>query len=86
MPSPLDQPEMPIPSQTPPPTTERSGPPLAIENSSDQPTPSEPETKVLDLGEGNIVKLDNLGPMIINSDGVSCHLILLGHRDYSGGG
>jgi hypothetical protein len=32
----------------------------------------------LDLGAGNIVKLDKLGPMIINSDGVrACRLIPL---------
>ncbi len=29
------------------------------------------EVHTLDLGEGNVVKLDDLGPMIINSDGVS---------------
>lgn len=29
------------------------------------------EVHALDVGEGNVVKLDKLGPMIINSDGVS---------------
>jgi hypothetical protein len=28
------------------------------------------EVQSLDLGDGNVVKLDKLGPMIINSDGV----------------
>lgn len=27
--------------------------------------------QTLDLGEGNVIKLDKLGPMIINNDGVS---------------
>jgi hypothetical protein len=26
----------------------------------------------LDVGEGNVVKLDKLGPLVVNSDGVSC--------------
>lgn len=29
------------------------------------------EIQTLDLGEGNVIKLDKLGPMIINNDGVS---------------
>jgi hypothetical protein len=30
----------------------------------------EDEVHTMDVGEGNVVKLDKLGPMIINSDGV----------------
>ncbi|WWC87361.1 uncharacterized protein L201_002250 [Kwoniella dendrophila CBS 6074] len=30
---------------------------------------AEEEIQTLDLGEGNVIKLDKLGPMIINSDG-----------------
>ncbi|WVF70408.1 hypothetical protein IAT40_005198 [Kwoniella sp. CBS 6097] len=78
--NPLDEPTLPTPrSVTPDPTSEpqeEPHKPLAIE-----PPPSEPgdqtdikdddegEITTLDLGEGNVVKLDRLGPMIINSDG-----------------
>jgi hypothetical protein len=82
MPSPLDQPEQPTPAEQndneaqdqtaidPPPQ------PLAIEygeatqTAADASTPDETVQK-LDLGGGDVVKLDALGPMIINTDGVS---------------
>lgn len=59
--------------------------PLAITDEPAQRDPSQPsqrnpqsdeteadgvEVQSLDLGDGNVVKLDKLGPMIINSDGV----------------
>jgi hypothetical protein len=56
--------------------------PLAITDEPAQPEPSQRnpqsdeaeaggvEVHSLDLGDGNVVKLDKLGPMIINSDGV----------------
>ncbi len=34
------------------------------------PIPTEEERRILDVTEGNKVALDELGPMIINSDGV----------------
>ncbi|RXK39592.1 hypothetical protein M231_03094 [Tremella mesenterica] len=43
-------------------------PPLAIEAPHPE-VKEEEEVHTLDLGEGNVVKLDKLGPMIINSDG-----------------
>lgn len=49
-------------------------PPLAIESpqsSSAQGLGKDQGTQTLDLGEGNVIKMDKLGPMIINSDGVS---------------
>lgn len=75
MPSPLDQPESSTPNTsqvsddqpfqpTQPPTK------LSIEYDPKK-EEEEEETKTLDLGEGNIIKLDKLGPMIVNSDGVS---------------
>jgi len=80
MPSPLDQPELPTPRRSPakedttyPSTTPA---PLAITDKPANPQAEdgkeeEEEVHVLDVGEGNVVKLDKLGPMIINSDGVS---------------
>ncbi|OCF33997.1 hypothetical protein I317_05972 [Kwoniella heveanensis CBS 569] len=83
MPNPLDEPNLPTPrAATPtfdPPSTAEPHHPLAIE----APPPPEArgsegegkggddegEITTLDLGEGNVVKLDKLGPMIINSDG-----------------
>ncbi|WVQ83873.1 hypothetical protein IAT38_006017 [Cryptococcus sp. DSM 104549] len=68
MSNPLDQPVIPTPpSTTPDPQV------LAIE----APRPDqekaekgqEEEVHVLDVGDGNKVKLDKLGPMIVNSDG-----------------
>ena len=68
MPSPLDEPEQPTPSPNPI-ATDDTKQPLAI---ADAPFPDERpgEVRTLDLGQGGIVKLDELGPMIINSDGV----------------
>ncbi len=40
------------------------------------PIPTEEERHILDVTEGNKVKLDELGPMIINSDGVSTRPVL----------
>jgi len=72
MPSPLDQPETSTPSMTP---DDQPKPQLAISDTpADTPKATEQpeeEVHVLDVGEGNVVKLDKLGPMIINSDGVS---------------
>lgn len=74
MPSPLDQPEVDISPQNVDGST-RLGTenatlrkPLAIDYSN--PTPASEVVQSLDLGEGNVVKLDKLGPLIINSDGV----------------
>lgn len=77
MPSPLDQPEQPTSAdnagnesttQTEP---DQPPQPLAIEFGEATQTASEPEVQKLDLGQGDVVKLDSLGPMIINTDGVS---------------
>lgn len=78
MPSPLDQPEEDTP-QTRTPDDEPTSPkksPLAIElpKPASEPTAEEP-VQTLDVGGGDVVKLDKLGPMIINTDGVSS----LGH-------
>jgi hypothetical protein len=81
MPSPLDYPESSTPSKTPEPD-DRPAPrsadetrPLAIEyqqpDGSKGEVGDEEEVQTLDVGGGNVVKLDKLGPMIINSDGVS---------------
>ena len=56
----LDQPEIPTPKGTP----------LAIAHQPAQPTPVEADVTTLDVGTGDAVKLDRLGPMIVNSDGV----------------
>jgi hypothetical protein len=86
MPSPLDQPEQPTPAeqngnevqdQT---AIDQPPQPLAIEygeatqTATDNSTPDETVQK-LDLGQGDVVKLDALGPMIINTNGVS-HVIV----------
>ncbi|OWZ41849.1 hypothetical protein C356_03738 [Cryptococcus neoformans c45] len=77
MSNPLDQPEIPTPV---PPSTATPTPasadqqdhqsdkrqPLAIEYNNPS---TEEEVQTLDLGEGNVIKLDKLGPMIINNDG-----------------
>jgi hypothetical protein len=63
----------------PPELSSSSSAPLAIEDKpAAQPVGEEESVKddgeevhVLDVGEGNVVKLDKLGPMIINTDGVS---------------
>ena len=83
MPSPLDEPEQPTPSKTPQPdgvsSARDSTQPLAIEAGQAGATEFRKdegeveEVHTLDLGEGNVVKLDKLGPMIINSDGVCYH-------------
>ncbi|WVW78954.1 hypothetical protein I302_100917 [Kwoniella bestiolae CBS 10118] len=78
--APTPQSLTPVPETTdttspPSPSAQQHNQPLAIE---DAPTESEQATKeedteeevqTLDLGEGNVIKLDKLGPMIINSDG-----------------
>ena len=100
MPSPLDQPETSTPSQRID-NDASIAQPLAVElppagdsrQTSDKGRAVEAdgeEVHTLDVGEGNVVKLDRLGPMIINSDGVSlsrCRLsrqrkenVLLGGR------
>ncbi|KAK4685137.1 hypothetical protein P7C73_g5023, partial [Tremellales sp. Uapishka_1] len=73
MPSPLDQPEIPTPSHTPIPSTPAEPAPhkpLAIEApSTSAATSPEDPVHILNVTEGNVIKLDKLGPMIINSDG-----------------
>ncbi|WVR04264.1 hypothetical protein IAU60_001264 [Kwoniella sp. DSM 27419] len=77
MSNPLDQPSAPSPQpSTPvPETSDARAEPLSIEGppahgqGSEEPVEAEAEIHTLDLGEGNVVKLDKLGPMIINSDG-----------------
>lgn len=77
MSNPLDQPEIPTP--VPPSTATPAAAsvsqqdhqsdkrqPLAIEYNNPS---KEEEVQTLDLGEGNVIKLDKLGPMIINNDG-----------------
>lgn len=75
MPSPLDQPETDTPVQTPDDSTtdtqSGSTQKLALEYASAEQVKEEDKVHSLDLGEGNVVKLDALGPMIVNSDGVS---------------
>jgi transcription antitermination factor NusG len=82
MPSPLDQPEQPTPAeqndnevqdQT---AIDQPPQPLAIEYGEATQTAADASTsdetvQKLDLGQGDVVKLDALGPMIINTDGVS---------------
>jgi hypothetical protein len=73
MPSPLDQPEQPTPAdQT---AIDQPPQPLAIEYGEATQTAADTSTsdetvQKLDLGGGDVVKLDALGPMIINTDGV----------------
>ena len=75
MPSPLDQPETDTPVQTPDDSTtdtqSGSTQKRALEYASAEQVKEEDKVHSLDLGEGNVVKLDALGPMIVNSDGVS---------------
>lgn len=73
MPSPLDLPEEDTPlSRTPDDVpTSPTKPALAIEAPNQEPEPSTDEgIQTLDVGGGDVVKLDKLGPMIINTDGV----------------
>jgi hypothetical protein len=76
MPSPLDQPEQPTPVEQKTDASENSTEvdqppqPLAIEYGEATQTTHNTVQK-LDLGQGDVVKLDALGPMIINTDGVS---------------
>ena len=56
------------PDDQPKPQLAISDTPAETPKAAEQP---EEEGYVLDVGEGNVVKLDKLGPMIINSDGVS---------------
>lgn len=58
--NPLDQPEVPT----------LKGTPLAIADEPAQSTQLEAGVTTLDVGKGDAVKLDRLGPMIVNSDGV----------------
>ena len=98
MPSPLDQPEQPTPAELnggevqAQADVDQPPQPLAIEFGEatqipdDNPPADEPVQK-LDVGQGDAVKLDALGPMIINTDGVSpsvwtCHVLLNYHRHY----
>lgn len=83
MPSPLDQPEQPTPADAQDDTTVAEGgnvtddqppQPLAIEfgDSSNTTTESQNEPiQALDVGDGDAIKLDALGPIIVNNDGVS---------------
>ncbi|WVN88829.1 uncharacterized protein L203_104043 [Cryptococcus depauperatus CBS 7841] len=43
--------------------------PLAIEATAHDSQNDREDSQTMDLGEGNVIKLDRLGPMIINSDG-----------------
>jgi hypothetical protein len=76
MPSPLDQPEQSTPAETSQDESQNKleldqpPQPLAIEFGEATQTASDTVQK-LDLGQGDVVKLDALGPMIINTDGVS---------------
>ena len=77
MPSPLDQPEQDTPEARTPDNapTSPSKSALAIEAPKTSPEPAQAEdVQTLDVGGGDVVKLDRLGPMIINTDGVSCSL------------
>lgn len=81
MPSPLDQPEQVTPAEQAPQETAESSTtddqppqPLAIdfgEASNNPENPQDGPVQPMDLGGDNIIKLDSLGPMIVNSDGVS---------------
>lgn len=81
MPSPLDLPESSTPSQPSTPDAQAAQR-LAIEYDQAAATPAvgladdKEEVHSLDVGGGNVVKLDKLGPMIINSDGVSIGVCL----------
>lgn len=77
MPSPLDQPEQSSPTQNVQDDSadqakvDQPPQPLAIEFGEATPTATDTAVQKLDLGQGDVVKLDALGPMIINTDGVS---------------
>lgn len=82
MPSPLDVPEQPTPAEpshvedtaTGSVTDDQPPQPLAIEFGETSKATSDPQNEplqTLDLGEGDVIKLDSLGPIIINNDGVS---------------
>lgn len=81
MPSPLDNPEQPTPAEAQGEpivgsiTTHDQPPqPLAIdfgEATGESTNTQDEKLQTMDLGEDNVIKLDSLGPMIINSDGVS---------------
>jgi hypothetical protein len=51
--------------------------PLKIAATPHNPPQPKPAVHTLDVGTGTPVKLDALGPMIINSDGVRLHLFSL---------
>ena len=82
MPSPLDQPEQPTPAETQGDSSVAEGSsvtddqppqPLAIEfgESSNANAESQNEPiQALDVGDGDAIKLDALGPIIVNNDGV----------------
>lgn len=78
MPSPLDQPEQTTPADkvndgtTEQTEVDQPPQPLAIEFGEATQTTNEAPQK-LDLGQGDVVKLDALGPMIINTDGVRAY-------------
>ncbi|ORY24866.1 hypothetical protein BCR39DRAFT_545596 [Naematelia encephala] len=76
--SPLDQPETPASTSSPAPRSQvddnpSQSQPLAIEAPSavipEQKQEQQEEVHSLDVGDGTVVKLDKLGPMIVNSDG-----------------
>jgi hypothetical protein len=79
MPSPLDQPEQPTPAEQSSNEASKQSEidqppqPLAIEYGEATQTvvTADDTVQKLDLGQGDVVKLDALGPMIINTDGVS---------------
>lgn len=82
MPSPLDQPEQPTPAEvqdevtgdfTAQVTDDQPPQPLAIDfgEATDVTTDSQTEPlQTLDIGDGDAIKLDSLGPIIVNNDGV----------------
>jgi hypothetical protein len=81
MPTVTDEPEPARPAQTTDsettpgaastPVSPKTAQRLAIEYQDKAKAEEKEEIKTLDLGEGTVIKLDKLGPMIINSDGVS---------------
>lgn len=85
MPSPLDDPEQPAPSEVQGGSVvvsnvndDQPPQPLAIdfgEASGESGHTQDPTVQTMDLGEDNVIKLDSLGPMIVNSDGVYLSLL-----------
>ena len=82
MPSPLDQPEQPTPAEQNDNevqdqiAVDQPPQPQAIEYgeatlTATDASATDQTVQKLDLGQGDVVKLDGLGPMIINTDGVS---------------